>query len=107
MARGQKQFICARMSNTFRPVIVGHWIPTNEDEDCLYKFKTDRNIYPLGNLRRSHAERKEPILFMQQRYEVLFFINHAMSHIHYYENTELRGPGVQSLNKVLTKYPEI
>jgi hypothetical protein len=44
---------------------------------------------------------------MQQRYEVPFFINHAMSHIHYYENIELRGPGVQSLPKVVTKYPEI
>jgi hypothetical protein len=44
---------------------------------------------------------------MQQRYGVFFYINHAMSHIHYYEDTELRGPGVQSLDKVLTKCPEI
>jgi hypothetical protein len=44
---------------------------------------------------------------MHQQYEVPFLINHAMSHIHYYENIELRGPGLQSLNKVLTKYLEI
>jgi len=107
MARGQKQFIRAGISKTLWPSIVGKWIPLDREEACLYTFKTDQNIYSIGSLRRSHAERKEPILFMQQRYEVPFFINHAMSHIHYYENTELQGPGVQSLDKVLTKCPKI
>jgi len=106
MARGQRQFIRAGISKTLWPAIVGNWIPLDREEARFYTFKTNRNIYSIGGLRRSHAKRKEP-MFMQQRYEVPFFINHAMSHIHYYENTELRGPGVQSLNKVLTKYPEI
>ncbi|CAM6071363.1 unnamed protein product [Sphagnum tenellum] len=107
MARGQNQFMRAGISKTLCPSIIGKWIPLDREEACLYTFKTERNIYSIRSLKRSHAERKEPILFMQQRYEVPFTINHAMSHIHYYENTELRGPGVQSLNKVLTKYPEI
>jgi hypothetical protein len=107
MARGQRQFIRAGISKTLWPSIIGKWIPLDREEACLYTFKTHRNIYSIRSLKRSHAERKEPILFMQQRYEVPFFINHAMSHIHYYENTELRGPGVQSLPKVVTKYPEI
>jgi hypothetical protein len=105
--RGQKQFMRAGISKTLWPSIIGKWIPLDREDACLYTFKTERNIYSIRSLRRSHAKKKEPILFMQQRYEVPFFINHAMSHIHYYENTELRGPGVQSLPKVVTKYPEI
>ncbi|CAK9189708.1 unnamed protein product [Sphagnum troendelagicum] len=107
MPRGQKQFMRAGISKTLWPSIIGKWIPLDREDACLYTFKTERHIYSIRSLRRSHAARKEPILFMQQRYEVPFFINHAMSHIHYYENTELRGPGVQSLPKVVTKYPEI
>ncbi len=106
MARGQKQFICAGISKILRPSIVGNWIPLDQDEECLYTFKTDRDIYSIGSVRRS-IEREEPIPFMQQRHEVPLYINHAMSHIHHYEDTKLQGPGVQSLNKVLTKYPEI
>ncbi len=106
MARGQRQFIGAAIRKTLWPSIIGKWIPLDREEACLYTFKTYRNIYSIGSLRRSHGERKEPV-FMRQRYEVLFFINHAMSHIHRYENTELRGPGVQSLDKVLKKFPEI
>jgi hypothetical protein len=44
---------------------------------------------------------------MHQRYEVPFVINHAMSHIHYYEDKELEGPGMKSVDRVLTKYPEV
>jgi hypothetical protein len=44
---------------------------------------------------------------MQQRYEVPFFINHAMSHIHRYENKKLEGPGMKSVDGVLEKLPEI
>jgi hypothetical protein len=106
MAGGQKQFTHAGISKTFRPAIVGNWIPKDEDEHCLYKFKTNRNIYSIGNLRRSHAEKKEP-MFMQQRYEVPFFINHAMSHIHHYENKKLHGLGMKLINRVLVKLPEI
>jgi hypothetical protein len=106
MARGQRQFIHAGISKTLRPAIVGNWIPKNEDEHCLYKFKTNRNIYSIGNLRRSHAEKKEP-MFMPQKYKVLFHINHAMSHIHHYENKKLEGPGVKSVDGVLKKFPEI
>jgi hypothetical protein len=44
---------------------------------------------------------------MQQRYEVSMFINHSMNHIHHYGTTELGEPDVQSLPKVLTKFPAI
>ncbi len=88
MARGQRQFIRAGISKNLWPAIVGNWIPLDREEARFYTFKTDRNIYSIGSLRRSHAKRNEA-MFMQQRYEVPFFINHAMSLIHYYENTEL------------------
>jgi hypothetical protein len=103
---GKKQFINAGISNTLRPAIVGNWIPKDENEHCLYKFKTNRNIYSIGNLMSSHAEKKEP-MFMEQRYEVPFFINHAMSHIHHHKNKELEGPGLKSVDRVLIKFPEI
>jgi hypothetical protein len=106
MARGQRQFIHAGISKILWPSIIGKWIPLDREEARFYSFETYRNIYSIGSLKTSHAKRKEPV-FMQQRYEVFFYINHAMSHIHYYEDTELRGPGVQSLDKVLTKCPEI
>ncbi len=105
-ARGQRKFIHAGISKTLSPSIIGEWIPLDREEARFYSFKIYRNIYSIGSLKTSHAKGKEP-MFMQQRYEVFFYINHAMSHIHCYEDTELRGPGVQSLDKVLTKCPEI
>jgi hypothetical protein len=96
-ARGKRQFIHAGINKTLWPTIVGKWFPLDREEACLYKFKTDRDIHSIGSLMR----------FMQQKYEVLFVINHAMSHIHYHEDKELRGPGVKSVDRVLTKYPEV
>jgi hypothetical protein len=105
-ARGQRQFMRAGISKTLSPSITGEWIPLNSEESCPYTFKTDQNIYSIGSVSRS-IEREEPILFMQQRYEVPFLINHAMSHIHNHKDTELRGRGMKSLDKVLTKCAEI
>ncbi len=107
IASGERQFIHAGISKTLWPSIIGEWIPLDTAEACEYTFKTDRNIYSIRSVRRSIERRKEPILFMQQKYEVPFLINHAMSHIHCYKNTELRGPGLQLLAKVLEKWPEI
>jgi len=102
MAGGQRQFIRAGISNTFRASIIGEWIPLDREEAC-YTFKTDRDIYSLQSFRSPDA----PIFFMKQRYEVWFKINHAMSHIHHYTDTQLGGPGVLSLDKVLTKFPAL
>jgi hypothetical protein len=96
-ARGKRQFIDAGINKTFWPTIVGKWFPLDREEARSYIFKTKRDIHSIGSLMR----------FMPQRYEVPFFINHAMSHIHYYEDKELRGPGVKSIDRVLTKYPAI
>jgi hypothetical protein len=106
MDRGKRQFINAGISKILWPSIIGKWIPLDREEARFYSFETYRNIYSIGSLRMSREKREEP-MFMQQKYGVFFYINHAMSHIHCYENTELRGPGVQSLDKVLTKCPEI
>jgi hypothetical protein len=106
MARGKRQFIHAGISKTLWPSIIGEWIPLDREEVRFYSFKTYRNIYSIKNLRTSLAKNEEPEV-LEQRYGVFFYINHAMSHIHYYKDTELRGPGVQSLDKVLTKCPEI
>jgi hypothetical protein len=105
-ARGRRQFIHAGISQTLSPSIIGKWIPLDNEEARFYSFETDQNIYSIGSLETSHKKRKEP-LFMQQRYGVFFYINHAMSHIQYHKDTELRGAGVQSLDNVLTKCPEI
>ncbi|CAM6045591.1 unnamed protein product [Sphagnum compactum] len=94
---GKRQFIHAGINKTLWPTIVGKWFPLDREEARLYKFKADRDIHSIGSLMR----------FMQQKYEVPFVINHAMSHIHYYEDIELRGPGVKSVERVLTKYPEV
>ncbi len=107
MDSGERQFIHAGISKTLWSSIIGEWIPLDTADACGYTFKTDRNIYSIRNVRRSIERRKEPILFMQQKYKVLFLINHAMSHIHCYKNTELRRPGLQLLAKVLEKWPEI
>jgi hypothetical protein len=106
MDRGQRQFISAAISKTFQPSIIGEWIPLDTADACQYRFKTYRNIYPIRSV-RSIERRKEPIWFMQQKYEMPFLINHAMSHIHCYENTELRGPGLQLLPKVMEKWPKL
>jgi len=105
-ARGKRQFIHAGINKTVWPTIVGKWFPLDREEARLYIFKTDRDIYSIGSLMRLHVNMEKP-MFMQQRYEVPFVINHAMSHIHYYEDKELRGPGLKSVDRVLTKYPEI
>jgi hypothetical protein len=96
-ARGKVHFIHAGINNTFSPTIVGKWFPLDREEARLYIFQTNRDIHSIGSLMR----------FMNQRYEVLFVINHAMSHIHYYKDQKLEGPGVKSVERVLTKYPEI
>ncbi|KAH8973309.1 hypothetical protein BDL97_01G039300 [Sphagnum fallax] len=95
--RGKRQFIHAGINKTLWPTIVGKWFPLDREEARLYIFKTNRDIHSIGSLMR----------FMHQRYEVPFVINHAMSHIHYYEDKELRGAGVKSVDRVLTKYPEV
>ncbi|KAH9574106.1 hypothetical protein CY35_01G038000 [Sphagnum magellanicum] len=105
-ARGKRQFIHAGINKTIWPTIVGKWFPLDREEARLYIFKTDRDIHSIGSLMRLHVNMEKP-MFMQQRYEVPFVINHAMSHIHYYEDKELRGPGLKSVDRVLTKYPEI
>jgi hypothetical protein len=96
-ARGKIHFIHAGINNTFSPTIVGKWFPLDREEARLYIFQTNRDIHSIGSWRK----------FKNQRYEVLFLINHAMSHIHYYKDQKLEGPGVKSVERVLTKYPEI
>jgi len=96
-ARGKRQFIHAGINKTLWPTIVGEWFPLDREEARSYIFKTDRDIYCIGSL----------MSFMNQRYEVPFVINHAMSHIHYHEDKELEGPGMKSVDRVLTKYPEV
>jgi hypothetical protein len=96
-ARGKIHFIHASINNTFSPTIVGKWFPLDREEARLYIFQTNRDIHSIGSLMR----------FMNQRYEVLFLINHAMSHIHYYKDQKLEGPGMKLVDRVLTKYPEI
>ncbi len=104
IAKGHRQFMHAGINKTLWPTIVGEWVPLDENQSCLYKFKTERDITSIRSLRRSTAK-GEMLVFMQQQYEVSMFINHAMSHIHRYGTIELREPGVQSLPHVLTKFP--
>jgi hypothetical protein len=106
IAKGRRQFMHAGINKTLWPMIVGEWVPLDREEARLYKFKTERDITSIGSLRKSAAKGEMP-MFMQQRYEVSMFINHAMNHIHHYGTTELRESGVQSLPKVLTKFPAI
>jgi len=104
ITKGCRQFMHAGINKTLWPTIVGEWVPLDKEQCRLYKFKVEREIASIGSLRRSTAKGERHV-FMQQRYEVKMFINHAMSHIHHYGTTELREPGVQSLSKVLTKFP--
>jgi hypothetical protein len=107
MASGERQFIHAGISKTLWPSIIGEWIPLDTADACEYRFKTYRNIYSIRSVKRSIERRKEPIFFMKQKYEMPFLINRAMSHIHYYKDTELRGPGWQLLANVLEKWPKM
>jgi hypothetical protein len=107
MDSGEIQFISAGISKTLWPSIIGEWIPLDTADACEYRFKTSRNIYSIRSVRRWIQRRKEPILFMQQRYEMPFLINHAMSHIHCYKDKEFLGSGWQLLPKVLEKWPKM
>ncbi len=107
MASGERQFIHAGISKTLWPSIIGEWIPLDTADACEYRFKTYRNIYSIRSVKRSIERRKEPIFFMKQKYEMPFLINHAMSHIHCYKDTVLRGRGRQLLAKVLEKWPKM
>ncbi|CAK9193511.1 unnamed protein product [Sphagnum troendelagicum] len=74
------------------------------DDACLYNFKTERNLMSIGDLMQSFAAWKVP--YMSQRYQVHFYINHAMTHLGGHGTTILiQGPGEQRLENVLTKYP--
>ncbi len=90
------------MNKTLWSTIIGKWVPLDREEACLHKFKTKRNIISIVSLRRSNAKGKMP-KFMQHRYEVSMFINHAMTHTHCYGTIELQKPSMHSLPKVLTK----
>ncbi len=85
---------------------MGEWDALDMDDACLYNFKTERNLMSIGDLKQSFAAWKVP--YMSQRYQVPFYINHAMTHIGGYGTTVLiQGPGEQRLENVLTKYPAI
>jgi hypothetical protein len=99
------KFISAGICRTLSPTIVGEWDALDMDDACLYNFKTERDLMSIGDLMQSFASWKVP--YMRQRYQVPFFINHAMTHIGAYGTTVLQGPGEQRLEKVLTKYPAI
>jgi hypothetical protein len=96
-AKGYRQFMHAGINKTLWSTIVGEWVPLDSEQSCLYKFKIERDITSIGSLRRSSAK-GEMHVFMQQRYEVSMFINHAMDHIHHYGTTKLR-------NLVCNHYP--
>ncbi|KAH8973335.1 hypothetical protein BDL97_01G041100 [Sphagnum fallax] len=107
MTSGERQFIHAGISKTLRPSIIGEWIPLDTADACLYTFKTYRNIYSIRSVRRWMERREEGFFFLKQKYEMPFLINHAMSHIHCHKDTELRGPGLKILDKVLEKWPKM
>jgi hypothetical protein len=106
IASGERQFIHAGISKTLWPSIIGEWIPLDTADACEYRFKTYRNIYSIRSVKRSIERGEEAIFFMKQKYEMPFLINHAMSHIHCYKDTEL-GSGWQILPKVLEKWPKM
>ncbi len=100
------KFISAGICRTLLPTIVGEWDALDMDDACLYNFKTERDLMSIGDLMQSSAAWKVP--YMRQRYQVPFFINHAMTHLGRYGTPVLiKGPGEQRLENVLTKYPAI
>ncbi len=100
------KFISAGICRTLSLTIVGEWDALDMDDACLYNFKTERDLMSVGDLMQSFAAWKVP--YMRQRYQVPFYINHAMTHIGGYGRTVLiHGPGEQRLEHVLTKYPAI
>ncbi len=100
------KFISAGICRTLSPTIVGEWDALDMDDACLYNFKTERDLMSIGDLMQSFAAWKVP--YMRQRYQVPFYINHAMTHIGAYGTTVLiQGAGEQRLEKVLIKYPAI
>lgn len=98
------KFVSAGICRTFWPTIVGEWDALDMDDTCLYNFKTERNLMSIGDLMQSFAAWKVP--YMSQRYQVPFYINHAMTHLGGYGITvRIQGSGVQRLENVLIKYP--
>ncbi len=98
------KFVSAGICRTLLPTIVGEWDALDMDDACLYNFKTERNLMSIGDLMQSSVAWKVP--YMSQRYQVPFYINHAMTHLGGYGTTVLiQGPGEQRLENVLTKYP--
>jgi len=102
-ARGErKEFRLVGISKTLQPVIIGTWEPLDTEEACPYSFQTDRTIYSIGSL-STESEKPKYV----QSYVVQFLISHALNHIHSKVDTELRGYGKKSVDRVLTKFPEL
>ncbi len=102
--RNPAKFVSAGICRTLLPTIVGEWDALDMDEDCLYNFKTVRDLMSIEDLKQSSDAWNVP--YMRQRYQVPFHINHAMTHLGGYGTTvRIQEPGKQEVKNVLTKFP--
>jgi hypothetical protein len=101
---GRKRVINFAICQTFWPTIVGEWGRLNDNEACPYVFTTNRNLTSIEDFMRSTQEGME-LCYLEQHYEVPMLVNNAMSHIHLYDTTELRGEQLMSLDHVLEVCP--
>jgi hypothetical protein len=101
---GRKRVINFAICQTFWPTIVGEWGRLNDNEACPYVFTTNRNLTSIEDFMRSTQQGME-LCYLEQHYEVPMLVNNAMSHIHLYDTTELRGEQLMSLDHVLEVCP--
>jgi hypothetical protein len=88
---GQTKLVDLEIGDTFWPTIIGEWDALDMDRKCKYNFKTSRDITSIQDLRQSHRNGEE-LQYIQQRYVVPLWVNHAMTHI-LHRNETILAPG--------------
>jgi len=96
-----------KICNTFEPSIIGEWHVSETDVNkcAVYRFEVERRFFSIEDLMQSRKDRTSNLQSIPQQYEVRLDVNHAMSHIHNYQTSQLLGDGVQDLPNVIKAHP--
>jgi hypothetical protein len=95
-----------KICNTFEPNIIGEWQVSKTDlkECAMYRFEVERRFFSMEDLMQSCKDGTSNLRSIPQQYEVRLDVNHAMSHIHNYQTSQLlEGDGI--LKGVIKAHP--
>jgi hypothetical protein len=105
--QGPRELITFGIGGTFEPTIVGEWAGLDQNTECNYIFKTERDMISIEGLRQSHGSQQEPER-IKQWYELHLWVNHSMTHIlQRHKIIELRAPEATILKDVIGTKPAL